>query len=84
MKLSQEDTNLFYKLMWGVQFHLNQQLQVRPNIHSAQEYASLPMSDKAAVRDALQKPLGLRLQNSFLELQHSADHTLQILSFRVA
>jgi hypothetical protein len=70
MKLSQEDTNLFYKLMWGVQFHLNQQLQVRPHIHSAQEYASLPMSDKAAVRDALWKTP--KLIDAYLDL--NPDH----------
>ena len=70
MKLSQEDTNLFYKLMWGVQFHLNQQLQVLPNIHSAQEYASLPMSDKAAVRDALWK--NPKLIDAYLDL--NPDH----------
>jgi hypothetical protein len=70
MKLSQEDTNLFYKLMWGMQFHLNQQLQVRPNIHSAQEYASLPTSEKAAVRDALwQNP---KLIDAYLDL--NPDH----------
>ena len=70
MKLSQEDTNLFYKLMWGMQFYLNQQLQVRPNIHSAQEYASLPMSDKAAVRDALWK--NPKLIDAYLDL--NPDH----------
>lgn len=55
MKLSQEDSDLFYKLMWRVQYYINQQLQVLPNIPSAQEYDSLPISDKATVRDALWK-----------------------------
>ena len=70
MKLSEENTNLFYKLMWGVQFYLNQQLQVRPNIPSAQEYAALPMSDKAAVRDALWK--NPKLIDAYLDL--NPDH----------
>jgi hypothetical protein len=70
MKLSLEDTDLFYRLMWGVQFHVNQQLQVRPNIHSAQKYASLPMSDKAAVRDALWKDP--KLIDAYLDL--NPDH----------
>jgi len=70
MKLSQEDNNLFYKLMWGLQFYLNQQLQVRPNVHSAQEYVALPMSDKAAVRDALWK--NPKLIDAYLEL--NPDH----------
>jgi len=66
MKLSEENTHLFYKLMWGVQFYLNQQLQVRPNVQSAQEYAALPMSDKAAVRDALWK--NPKLIDAYLDL----------------
>ncbi|PIV21150.1 MAG: hypothetical protein COZ69_08825 [Deltaproteobacteria bacterium CG_4_8_14_3_um_filter_45_9] len=70
MKLSEENTNLFYKLMWGVQFYLNQQLQVRPYVHSAQEYAALPMSDKAPVRDALWK--NPKLIDAYLDL--NPDH----------
>jgi len=70
MKLSQEDTDLFYKLMWGVQFYLNQQLHIRPDIHSVQEYASLPMSDKAAARDALWK--NPKLIDAYLDL--NPDH----------
>jgi hypothetical protein len=72
MKLSEENTNLFYKLMWGVQFYLNQQLQVRPNLRSAQEYAALSMSDKAAVRDALWK--NPKLIDAYLDL--NPDHLL--------
>lgn len=53
MKLSREDTNLFFKLMWGLQFHVNRQRQILPNIKSTEEYAKLPMSDKVEVRDAL-------------------------------
>ncbi len=55
MKLSEENANLFYKLMWGVQFYVNQQLQIQPNVHSIQEYTALSLSDKAVVRDALWK-----------------------------
>ena len=53
MKLSREDTDLFFKLMWGLQFYVNRQRQILPNIKSAEEYAELPMSDKVEVRDAL-------------------------------
>ena len=55
MNLSQEDANLFYKLMWGLQFYVSRQLQVLPKVHSVQEYAALPMPDKMTVRDALWK-----------------------------
>lgn len=55
MKLSVEETNLFYKLMWGLQFYVNQQHQILPNIKSAKEYANVPIPEKVAVRDALWK-----------------------------
>jgi len=70
MKLSQEDSNLFYKLMWRVQYYINQQLQVLPNIPSAQEYDSLPVSDKSTVRDALWK--NPKLIDGYLDL--NPDH----------
>ena len=70
MKLSEENTNLFYRLMWGVQFYVSQQLQVQRNVHSVQEYAALPMSDKDPVRDALWKDP--KLIDAYLDL--NPDH----------
>ena len=53
MRLPRDDAELFFKLMWGLQFHVNRQLRLLPDVTSAEEYASLPMSDKTPVRDAL-------------------------------
>lgn len=53
MKLSREDADLFFKLMWRLQFYVNQERQILPNIKSVEAYAALPMSDKVEVRDAL-------------------------------
>ncbi len=53
MNLSREDADLFFKLMWGLQFYVNQQRQILPNVKLAKEYAALPMSEKVEVRDAL-------------------------------
>ena len=66
MILSQEDTNLFYKLMWGLQFYVNQQIHIMPHVQSVQEYAALSMSNKAAVRDALWK--NPKLIDAYLDL----------------
>ncbi|MBV6519101.1 MAG: hypothetical protein DCC43_02005 [Candidatus Brocadia sp.] len=55
MRIPGEEANLFYKLIWGLQFYVNQQHQILPNIKSANEYAELPMSEKLEVRDALWK-----------------------------
>lgn len=55
MKLPVEEANLFFKLLWGLQFYINQQYQILPNIKSAEEYAGLPMTEKLKVRDKLWK-----------------------------
>lgn len=55
MKLSVEEANLFYQLMWGLHFYVNQQQQILPNIKSAKEYENVPMPEKVAVRNALWK-----------------------------
>ena len=53
MKLSQEDADLFFRLMWGLQFYVNQQRQILTDIESVEKYVALPMSEKIEVRDAL-------------------------------
>lgn len=53
MKVAREDAELFFKLMWNLQFYVNQQRQIRSEIKSVEDYASLPMADKMEVRDAL-------------------------------
>jgi hypothetical protein len=53
MKLATEDVALFYKLMGGLQFYVNQQRQVLPDVDSVEAYAILPTEDKLQVRDAL-------------------------------
>jgi hypothetical protein len=53
MKISTEDADLFFKLMWGLQFYVNQQRQILPRVRTVQDYAKRSMGDKAEVRDAL-------------------------------
>ena len=53
MKLSQEEADLFFKLMWGLQFYVNQQRQILPDIKSVDEYTALSTPDKGEVRDTL-------------------------------
>lgn len=53
MKLAVEDADLFFKLMWGLQFYVSQQRQILPDVKSAKEYAALPMSKKVEVRGVL-------------------------------
>lgn len=53
MKLSQVDADLFYRLMWGLQFYVNQQRRVLSDVGSVEEYAALSMQEKVEVRDVL-------------------------------
>jgi hypothetical protein len=53
MKLPQKDADLFYKLMWGLQFFVNQQRKILPGILSLEDYIALPSQKKIDVRDHL-------------------------------
>ncbi|HTX90271.1 MAG TPA: hypothetical protein VMC09_03555 [Anaerolineales bacterium] len=55
MILSPDDAQLFYKLMWGVQFYVNQQAGTFKDMTSAEAYAHLSSEKKIKVRDLLWK-----------------------------
>lgn len=59
MKLSKEDADLFFKLMWGLQFYVNQCLGILRDVKSVEEYARLSSTAKVRVRDALWENPGL-------------------------
>jgi hypothetical protein len=72
MNLPRKEADLFYELMWGLQFFVNQQLKILSEILSLEEYIALPPQKKIDVRDRLwaktsiiddyvsQNPSGLR------------------------
>jgi hypothetical protein len=53
MKLQKEDADLFFKLMWELQFYVNQKRQILPDVDSLEDYVILSSGDKLPVRDAL-------------------------------
>lgn len=53
MHLSQQDAALYYELMWALQFHIQQTLNLSPAVQSPKQYAELPMEHKLKVREAL-------------------------------
>jgi hypothetical protein len=55
MVLSEDDAKLFYRLMWPLQFFVNQKLQLIPNCPTLETYKDLPAEQKLKVRDALYK-----------------------------
>jgi hypothetical protein len=53
MKLSEQETNLFYKLMWAVQYFVNCKLEIHPEIKNVDAYANCTTEMKIEVRKAL-------------------------------
>jgi hypothetical protein len=51
VRLSPADADLFYCLMWRLQFHVNQQHQVIPDLDSIADQAVLPTAEEMRVRD---------------------------------
>lgn len=95
MNLPREEADLFYKLMWGLQFFVNQQERILPEIRSLQDYIALSSQEKISVRDRLwaktsiiddyvsQNPSGLRADD--LAIVHKwkgvVSGTFQILRY---
>jgi hypothetical protein len=50
MKLSHEDADLFFRLMWKLQFYVNRRLNILSGIESAEVYRTLETNDKLKVR----------------------------------
>ncbi|MCX5970700.1 MAG: hypothetical protein NTV14_04265 [Coprothermobacterota bacterium] len=53
MLLSQEDTAQLFRLMWGLQFYINQKRHLFPTVDSCEAYARLGTQQKMIVRDLL-------------------------------
>ncbi len=59
MKLSEKDAKLFFGLMWGLQYFVNQQHKIHPNIKSLKGYAQCSTEDKLEVRTALYSDINI-------------------------
>lgn len=59
MNLSREDADLFFKLMWAVQFYVNERLKVVPPVSSRERYKTLAQEPKMKVRKALYEHIDL-------------------------
>lgn len=54
MHLSEQEAALYYELMWALQFHVKQSLNLFPKVKTIQQYADkLNMEEKFKVREAL-------------------------------
>jgi hypothetical protein len=79
MKLSDQDADLFFRLLWALQFYVNQKLVIVP-INTLDEYHKAPTDQKVQVREAVYQ--NIDLIDSFVSENpnnFSADH-LDIIS----
>ena len=53
MKLTEQEADLFCKLMWPLQLYVNQKLNIISGIENIEDYMNLDMEDKMEVREAL-------------------------------
>jgi hypothetical protein len=53
MNLSKKDADLYFEMMWSLQFYVNQKLGILPIIKTLGQYKNLPTPEKLKVRDAL-------------------------------
>ena len=53
MKVSPQDADLFFELMWPLQFFVKQKLQLLPDVKSIEAYANSSPDDKMPARQAL-------------------------------
>jgi hypothetical protein len=60
MHLSQQESALYYELMWALQFHVKQTLKLFPQIKTIEQYATdLPVEDKVKVRESMYRDTNL-------------------------
>jgi hypothetical protein len=59
MKLSKQDADLFFTLMWPLQFFVHQRLHILPNVDTLQAYIACPADLKWQVRQALYEHVDL-------------------------
>ena len=53
MKLSKQDADLFFELMWALQYFVNQKLRLLSTIKTLEEYIACSTEEKMKVRQAL-------------------------------
>ena len=53
MKLSKQDADLFFELMWTLQYFINQKLRLLSTIKTLEEYIACSTEEKIKVRQAL-------------------------------
>lgn len=65
MKLSEENADLFFKLMLPLLAYVNRKLELLPEVSTLEEFEKIPFGDKAVIRDGLYE--NIHLIDSFID-----------------
>jgi len=80
MKVSRQDADLFYTLMWPLQFFVHQRLHILPDVDTLPAYIACPSDHKLQVCQALYEHVDLI--DAFLQEnpQHFSEETLALIA----
>lgn len=80
MKLSKQDVDLFFELMWALQYFTNQKLQILSNVRTLDEYIKCSGEEKMKVRQVMYE--NIKLIDSFIKEnpQKFTDDKLSIIA----
>lgn len=59
MKLSAKESQLFFRLMFSLQYYINERFGIIEHVKSLQDYIKRPLSEKKKVRDYLFHHIGI-------------------------
>jgi len=80
MRLSRQDADLFFELMWPLQLFVNRQLRIFPEVSTVDAYLNCSREEKKQVRDAMYEHI--ELMDAFLRQNphQFSDDKLKIVS----
>ncbi|RKY72812.1 MAG: hypothetical protein DRP97_00025 [Candidatus Latescibacterota bacterium] len=80
MKLSRQDADLFFELMWPLQLFVNRQLRIFPEVRTVNAYLNCSREEKAQVREAMYEHI--ELIDAFIKQnpQQFSDDKLEIVA----
>ena len=80
MKLSEQEADLFFELMWALQYFVNCKMSIHPQIKDVNDYSACNAEQKAEVREALYK--NIEIIDHFIEEnpQNFSEENLAIIS----
>ena len=79
MILTTADADLYFDLMWSLQYYVNQSFEILTDVDTVEDYISRPLEEKSKVRDKLFKNLDIIDQFIADNPDHHSEASLAII-----